>query len=148
MSQHKLFLDVDSLAEEFFADTCLFGIQASLRSYRFVWQVNEMLGFNFQIDYEKLIESKHRDRDYYFDVFSFKEGPTALYHHIYVNACDGEFLIPELQHFDSLWLMKGDALPELEQRQLLQAAIRSIPDVQVVVEVGTAKIKMKERLVF
>lgn len=147
MSQFKLVLDVNSLSEEFFEDTCLFGVQITAGIHRLVWQVNEMIGFRFQIDYDKQIKFIHRERDYYYNVYAYREDAMGLDHYIYTNAYDGEFLIPDLQYFDCLWLMKGEALPPPDERNLLQTAIRSLPDVQMITEMSTEKIKMRERLI-
>lgn len=154
MSQHRLVLDVDSLVEEFFADTCLFGLQIKNGLHRFVWQVNEMIGFDFQFDYEKQIDYKHftpenqRDSVFKFHVYSFTEHATGLGHHIYNNTFDGGFLVPDLRYFNCLWLLKGDAIPEPEVRNYLQSAIRALPEVQMISEVPTDQLKMRERLIF
>jgi hypothetical protein len=74
--------------------------------------------------------------------------PTrSLSHFVYNNQFDGEYLLPEFKHLDFLWLMKGEEAGE-EMVNETMAAIRSIPGVQLVLELSHEKIKNKEHLVF
>jgi len=62
----KLTLDIDYITDDFFADTRLLGIVVSAKNYRFCWQVNSVLGYNFRLDAELEIELKKKGRTYYF----------------------------------------------------------------------------------
>ena len=46
----KLKIDNDLMVEEFFEDTRLLGIVASIEQYRFCWYLNQILNFDFRIN--------------------------------------------------------------------------------------------------
>ena len=74
--------------------------------------------------------------------------PTgSLFHYVYNNRFDGEYLLPEFKHLDFLWLMKGDIVSEETLHQTIDS-IREINGVQLVVELTNEKIRNKEHLVF
>ena len=142
----KLKIDNELLAEEFFEDTLLLGIMASLESHQFVWQVNQSLRFDFRINNEIEIQLTKKNRNYFFSVFEFQEPHKALCYYLYKNQYDGEYLLPEFKHLDYLWLIKGD-LPLKEDELALINDIRSLPAVQLVIELNNEKIKNKQHLI-
>lgn len=142
----KMVLDVKGLTDEFFDDTHLLGIMAPIKDYQFCWHLNNSIGLDFRInDIEiKLIRKK---RDYFFTVYEYREPTGSLEHYIYCNQFDGEYLLPELKHFDFLWLMKGDEVNAETLQQTIQT-IKSINAVQLVTALSVDQIKNKENLVF
>jgi len=143
----KLSLNNYDLAEEFFEDTRLLGIMAPIPDYQFCWNLNQSLGTDFRINNGIEIQLKRKNRNYFFSVFEFCEATGSLSNYVYNNQFDGEYLLPEFRHFDFLWLMKGDHVPDDSIAQTIQS-IRSIPTVQLVTELTHEKIKNKEHLVF
>ena len=143
----KLKIDNELLAEEFFEKTLLLGVMAPLNSHQFVWQVNQSMRFDFRINDEIEIQLTKKKRQYYFSVYEFREPNMALEYYLYKNQFDGEYLLPEFKHLDYLWLIKGD-LPAKEDETRLVNDIRSIPGVQLVVELTNEKIKHKQHLIF
>jgi len=142
----KLKIDNELLAEEFFEDTLLLGIMASLESHQFVWQVNQVLRFDFRNNSDIEIQLTKKNRNYFFSVFEFQEPHKAISYYLYKNQFDGEYLLPEFKHLDYLWLIKGD-LPSKEEERALINDIRSLPAVQLVVELNNEKIKHKQHLI-
>jgi hypothetical protein len=69
-----------------------------------------------------------------------------MLHSIYENQYEGEFLVAELKHFDFLWLVRADIIPE-EDFTGLQQKLKSISGVQLVTELILEKIKNKENLI-
>lgn len=53
----KLKIDNESLFEEFFEHTQLIGIIAPIKSYQFIWNINELLGYQFKINHDLEIGS-------------------------------------------------------------------------------------------
>ena len=143
----KLSLNNHDLAEEFFEDTRLLGIMAPIRDYQFCWNLNNSLGTDFRINNGIEIQLKRKNRNYFFTVFEYCEPTGSLSNYVYNNQFDGEYLLPEFRHFDFLWLMKGDYVPDDSFHQTIQS-IRSISGVQLVTELTHEKIKNKEHLVF
>ena len=143
----KLKLDFEDLADDFFADTRLIGIVASLKDYQLCWHLNQVLRFDFRNNNEIEIQLNKKKRDYFFSVFEFREKNNSLIHYLYNNQFDGEYLLPEFKHLDFLWLLKGDPVNE-ETFHLLMQAIRTITGVQLVLELTNEKIRNKGHLIF
>lgn len=143
----KLVLDKEELTSYFFEDCRLLGIMAPIKDYQFCWHVNNILGMQFRVNNEIEIQLKKKKRDYFFSVFEFPEELTALAHYVYNNKFDGEYLLPEFRHLDFLWLLKGDESKDERITDVIEG-VRSMPSVQLVVELTHEKIKNKEHLVF
>jgi len=143
----KLSLNTQDLTDEFFEDTRLLGIMAPVKGYQFCWHLNNSTGLDFRLNNDIEIQLTKKKRNYFFGVYEYGEPTGSLSHFVYHNQFDGEFLLPEFRHLDFLWLMKGDEVSNdsLQQTILL---IRTIPSVQLVVELTNEKIKNKEHLVF
>lgn len=119
---------------------------APMKDYQLCWQLNNLLGIDFRINNEIEIQLTKKNRNYFFAVYEYAEVNTCLLHYLYNNQFDGEFLLPEFKHLDFLWLLKGDAVSE-ESFQRLMESIRTIKDVQLVLELTNEKIRNKEHLV-
>lgn len=143
----KLKLNQDELTEDFFTDTRLLGIMVSAKSYRFCWQLNNSLGYNFRLNPDLEIHIQKKGRQYFFPVYQHSVNNSFLSHYIYHNQYDGEYLLPEFRHMDFLWLIKGDLLPDQECHTLIQS-IKSMAGVQMVAELTNEQIKNKGNLVF
>jgi len=143
----KLVLDNKNLADDFFEDTRLLGIMVPIKDYQFCWHLNQLLGMDFRINNDIEIQLNKKKRDYFFAVYEFCESTGSLFHYIYNNRFDGEYLLPEFKHLDFLWLMKGDVVHEEDLQQTI-SGIKSITGVQLVVELTNEKIRNKEHLVF
>ena len=143
----KLVLDNKNLAEDFFEDTRLLGIIAPIKDYQLSWHLNNVMGMDFRINNEIEIQLSKKKRDYFFAVYEFCEQSGSLYHYIYNNRFDGEYLLPEFKHFDFLWLMKGDIVTENRLHETIDS-IKAIDGVQLVAELTNEKIRNKEHLVF
>jgi hypothetical protein len=144
---NKLVLDNKELTEDFFDDTRLLGIMAPVKDYQFCWQINHLLGMDLRVNNDFEIQLKRKNRNYFFTLFEYAEPVGSLYHYIYNNQFDGEYLLPEFRHLDYLWLMKGDKVTDEMVRERTET-IRGIGQVQLVVELATEKIKNKENLIF
>jgi len=143
----KLVLDNKNLTDDFFEDTKLLGIMAPIKDYQLCWHLNSLMGMDFRINNDIEIQLTKKKRDYFFAVYEFCEPTDSLFHYIYNNRFDGEYLLPEFKHLDFLWLMKGDIVNEQTLQQTINE-IREINGVQLVVELTNEKIRNKEHLVF
>ena len=143
----KLILDNKNLAEEFFEDTRLLGIMAPIKDYHLCWHLNGLMGMDFRINNDIEIQLNKKNRNYFFAVYEFCEPTGSLFHYVYNNRFDGEYLLPEFRHLDFLWLMKGDIVTD-EMLQQQTENIKSIIGVQLVMELTNEKIRNKEHLVF
>jgi hypothetical protein len=140
-------MDNSLMMEEFFEGTQLLGIVAPLKSYQFCWQVNQVMQIDFRINNDLEIQLDKRKRKYFFSVYEYGEPAGSLLHYLYSNQFDGEYLLPEFKNLDYLWLMKGDSISS-QALSDLQQSIRTLPAVQLVVELSTEKIKNKGHLIF
>ena len=143
----KLKLDIDLLNDDFFTEARLLGITAPVKNYQLCWQLNNSLGFNFQLNADIEIHLRKKDRNYYFNIYESPEPGSCLVHYIYHNQFDGEYLLPEFKHMDFLWLMKGDLVND-EKCEWVKQAVKSMNGVQLVAELTNEQIKNKGNMVF
>ena len=143
----KLVLDNKNLAEDFFEDTKLLGIMAPIKDYQLCWNLNNTMGMDFRINNDIEIQLTKKKRNYFFAVYEFLEPTGSLFHYVYNNRFDGEYLLPEFRHLDFLWLMKGDLVTEERVSNTINN-IKAINGVQLVVELTNEKIRNKEHLIF
>jgi len=143
----KLILDNKNLAEDFFEDTRLLGIMAPIKDYQLSWHLNNAMGMDFRINNDIEIQLSKKKRNYFFAVYEYCEQTGSLYHYIYNNRFDGEYLLPEFKHFDFLWLMKGDVVSNDRIQETINN-IKAIDGIQLVAELTNEKIRNKEHLVF
>ncbi len=142
----KLKLNIQEITNDFFEDTRLLGITASIKNYQFCWLLNN-LGYRFRLNTGIEIQLKKKQRDYFFPVYQHVVPNSFLTHYVYHNYFDGEYLLPEFKHIDFLWLMKGDCVDDEQCNQLIQS-IKNINGVQLVAELTNQNIKNKEYLIF
>ena len=143
----KLRIDNEMMLEDFFENTRLLGIIASLEQYRFCWHLNQVLNFDFRINNSIEIHLNKKMRNYFFPVYQYRQQSGTIKHYLYNNQNDGEYLLPEFKHLDFLWLMKDDVLKD-EEVNIFMSSIKTIPFVQMVVELTNEKIKNKQHLIF
>ena len=143
----KLKIDNETLAEEFFECSHLFGIVAPVKNYQFTWNINQYMGYKFRINTGLEIQLRKKERNYYFSIFEYEVPGCCLVHYLYHNQYDGEYLLPEFRHLDFLWLLKGEEISN-EELNTLQQSIRLLPSVQLVNEMTNEKIKNKQHLIF
>jgi hypothetical protein len=140
-------LDMDAITEEFFEDTRLLGITATVKNYQLCWHLNTRAGFKFRLNSDIEIHLRKRERNYYFNIYESAEPNSFLTHYLYHNHFDGEYLLTEFKHIDYLWLMKGDCVDD-EKCSWIKQALKSIGGVQLVAELTNEQIKTKGNMVF
>ena len=143
----KLKLNIEDMTGEFFEGTRLLGVVAPVKDYQFCWQLNNRLRLDFRINNDIEIQLTKRQRKYFFGVYEYQEASNALQHFLYNNQFDGEYLLPEFKHLDYLWLLKGDLVTD-ERLTHLMSSVRTVPGVQLVMELVQEKIKNKGHLIF
>lgn len=143
----KLCLDVEMLTDDFFEDTRLLGIVATIKNYQFCWHINSALSYCFRLNPEIEVQLKRKERDYYFRVYEHSVRNSFVSHYIYQNSHDGEYLLPECKHVDFLWLIKNESADANQCRELI-ASIRKLKSVQMVTELSDDKIRNKKHLIF
>ena len=145
--QVKLQLNLESMKEEFYGNAKLLGIVAPMEGYRFCWNVNRLLNFDFRINKDKEIKMIRKGREYFFPFYEYNRPPSTVKHILYSNHHDGNFLLSDLKHFDFLWLMKCEEIDQQEM-DLVMDSIRLISVLQMVVELPSEKLKNIEDLFF
>jgi hypothetical protein len=143
----KLKIDNETLAEEFFDCTRLLGVVAPRNDYQMIWAVNQYLGFSFRINHNLEIQLRKKDRNYFFSIYEYKVPSCTVTHYLYNNEYDGEYLLPEFKHLDFLWLIKDDDTSISDLSSIIHG-LKSIPGVQLVVEMTNEKIRNKQHLIF
>ena len=84
-------------------------------------------------------------RTYSFTVYEYSDPLSLDQYQLFTNKNDGEFLLPELQHLDYIWLFKG-VNGNLHNFQKIQSLLKNIPGVQMVVDIDQSRIKSKNNL--
>lgn len=143
----KLQLDTSQMTEDFYEEFRLVGVVAPIPDYRFCWQINQVLEFNFRLDNDIDIHLEKKGRKYFYPVYKNTSSARQLEHLIFKNQDDGEFLLPEFRHIDFLWMLRREYVADDELQELI-AAIRSLQVVQMAVELKREKIRNKEHLIF
>ncbi len=141
----KFKLDDDRMSDNFFEDTHILGISCSLKNYQFCWHIEKTLQIDFRTSVDLQIPMEKNRRSYSFTVYEYIHPITQKEHFLYSNKHDGEFLLPELQHLDFIWLIR-DSFFDQSEFVYLQQQIRNIQGVQLVSEVQHDKIKSKDNL--
>lgn len=141
----KLKLDDERMSDDFFEDTKILGIACPLKNYQFCWHVEKMLNIPFATSADLQIGMEKNKRSYSFTVYEFIHPQTSKEHFLYSNKHEGEFLLPELQHLDFIWLIR-DPHNDIDEFNELQQRLRKIPGVQMVTEVPHEKIKSRDNL--
>ena len=142
----KLTINNNQLANEFFEDARLIGIQCPLETHQFVWTVNRQFGYGFAYQNDGEIRLREQRREYVYARYQCAEPNMELQHLLYENKDDGKHLLPELKHIDFLWLLKGD-ISDNGFIASLMTELRKLDPVQVVIELTNEKILNKEHLV-
>ncbi len=142
----KIIIDNDELAREFLEDACVLGIQTAMEAHRFIWAINR--GFRLDLRYQPDVEIvlPKRAKNFLFPYYLYQDTISDMLHLVYVNKHDGEYLLPELKHFDFLWVLKSET-EKREQLQNIIASLRTMDQVQMVAELAGDKIKHKQNLV-
>lgn len=143
----KLRLDQDGIMDEFFEDTRLLGITASVKNYQFCMQLNRNMGYDFRLNPEIEIEMHKKGRKYFFSIYQYQEPASQLVHYLYHNHYEGEYLLPEFKHMDFLWLMKHDWVDD-EKCEWITQVVRQMPGVQLVAELTQEQIRNKGNMIF
>ncbi|MBS1747644.1 MAG: IPExxxVDY family protein [Bacteroidetes bacterium] len=142
----KLVLNTEGFEDNYFTGTRMLGIISQLKGYRFCWQVNAQLQYDFRLCADAEVQTRKKNRNYFFQVYQYYEPGIQMVHSIYENQFEGEYLVAELKHFDFLWLIKADIISE-EEFSDLQQNLKTISGVQLVTELMLEKIKNKENLI-
>lgn len=142
----KLKLDDEQMSDNFFDGTRILGIVSTLKNYHFCWHIEQVLQIDFQTSADLQIPFEKNRRSYSFTVYEFTHNQSATDHFLYTNKNDGEPLIPELQHLDFIWLLKGPFYFNDTEFQKIQNSLRAIPGVQLVTEVPQERIKSRDNL--
>lgn len=141
----KLRLDDEQMSDHFFENTRILGISSTLKNYLFCWHIERLLQIDFKTAPDLQIPMEKNRRSYSFTVYEFIQPSIAKEHFLYSNKHDGEFLLPELQHFDFIWLVR-DSFDDTDFFSKLQQRIKDIVGVQLVIEVPHEKIKSRDNL--
>lgn len=142
----KLKIDTESTYDEFFDNTRILGIVVPMEQYKFIWNINQILNFDFRVNHLLEIQLLKKDRNYFFSLYEYYQKGSNIEHLIYDNQHDGEYLLPEFRNLDFLWLLKSEII-DPEEMDFVTSGIKSIPTVQMVVEIPKEKIKNKQHLI-
>ena len=142
----KLIIDNELIAEEYFSDARLLGIQCALEPHQFIWHINRQFLYDFRYQSGSEIVVTKKNRPFRYPIFQCKEPQQELVHIIYANQYDGEYLLSELRYFDYVWLIKGE-MNDDSLTELILTELKAIEQVQLVTALSNEKIINKTQLV-
>ena len=142
----KLKLNDDEMSDNFFEGTRILGIASTLKNYQLCFHIEKNLQIDFRTSADLQIPLEKNKRSYSFTVYEFVQPAIATEHFLYSNKNDGESFLPELQHLDFIWLLKGGFYENDEEFKKLQRQLRDITGIQLVTEVSHDKIKSRDNL--
>jgi hypothetical protein len=141
----KLKLDEDSSVENFFEGTKILGIVSTLKNYTFCWHIQQEINIFFGTTFDNKIALENNKRLYSFTIYDYFDPILRDQHYLYTNKHDGECLLPELQHFDYIWLYRCiSGEPSVFYK--IQKNLKLIQGVQMVLEIEHSRIKSKNNL--
>ncbi|PZX60643.1 IPExxxVDY family protein [Hydrotalea sandarakina] len=139
-------LDISQMSHDYFDETFIMGIIAPIKNYYFVWMLNNFLDLDFALSTESNIVLHKKNRIYHFNLYKALQPELNLVHLLFHNQCDGEPLLPELKHFDFIWLMKGNGMQN-ELGVAIAEKIKPLNQVQLVTEIIPDQIKNISNLI-
>ena len=142
----KLKLDDDQISDHFFDNTRILGIASTLKNYQLCFHIEKQLNIDFRTSQDLQIPLEKNKRSYSFTVYEFQQPALATEHFLYTNKNDGEALLPELQHLDYIWLIKGGFYNSNAEFSSLLQNLKLISGIQLVTEVSHEKIKSRDNL--
>jgi hypothetical protein len=142
----KLKLNDDEMSDNFFEGTRILGIASTLKNYQLCFHIEKNLQIDFKTSADLQIPLEKNKRSYSFTVYEFVQPSIATEHFLYSNKNDGESFLPELQHLDFIWLLKGSFFENDVEFTKLQRQLRDITGIQLVTEVSHDKIKSRDNL--
>lgn len=142
----KLTIDNDLIAAEYFSDVRLLGIQCPLDPQPLIWLVNQQFGYDFRYQVNAEIKVRKNKRLFRYAIYQFEEPHLNITHFLYTNHHDGEYLLPELRHFDFMWMVKGESERD-SLVPLIITELKKLEQVQIVTELAGDKIRNKLQLV-
>ena len=142
----KLKLNDDEMSDNFFEGTRILGIASTLKNYQLCFHIEKNLQIDFRTSADLQIPLEKNKRSYSFTVYEFVQPAIATENFLYSNKNDGESFLPELQHLDFIWLLKGSFFENDEEFTKLQRQLRDITGIQLVTEVSHDKIKSRDNL--
>jgi hypothetical protein len=142
----KLKLNDDEMSDNFFEGTRILGIASTLKNYQLCFHIEKNLQIDFRTSADLQIPLEKNKRSYSFTVYEFVQPAIATEHFLYSNKNDGESFLPELQHLDFIWLLKGSFFENDNEFTKLQRQLRDITGIQLVTEVSHDKIKSRDNL--
>ncbi|HUX83747.1 MAG TPA: IPExxxVDY family protein [Chitinophagaceae bacterium] len=146
MSASLFRLNNDSVSDQFLDDSRLIGMVTPMKDYQLCWEINQALRFDFRLEPDLEIQLKKGRKTIFFNVFRYQETMKSVIHYLFNNHFRAEFLLPELKHFDCLWLVKGDYYLTGELKLLLER-VREIGSVRLVSELSLEEVKNRQNLI-
>jgi hypothetical protein len=132
---------------EYTLDFDLYGIISTIKPYKMAWELNRCLNINLinSEDYEVMHKNKSLSNYIHYSqnashslVKLFRNKPIE-------ENEERNLLLPELPHFDFIFLARGEAYADNNR---LQELLRNIPSVELVAFIPLTALKSKEHFIF
>lgn len=132
------------IKKELDLDFYLLSISTPLKDYQLVYAINKHL----QVDFKKiddLIMENNFGSELYFSLYHYKNLMGKDFY-IIGNKCKDGYLIPEMKETNFFLMLKN--FYDKEDISYYTSKLKSLKDVQIIVNIDPYKLKSKENLIF
>lgn len=125
-------------------DFLLLGIVSAENDYRFIWQINKKLGFEFEKTQSHKVKVKGTETEPEFSHYVFEHDGLYLLFRLIGNKSPDGVLIEELKNIDYLLIVQGE-MTESYIRDLI-SGLKAIEQIQGVFRIDPISLKNREKL--
>lgn len=133
-----------TLDVEYDFDFGLLAISCHAKNYKFCWEVNQHLKFNFlRLDDYTL---KEKNIEISFPIYEYADEESGITYQLIENYGSDTYLVKEYKKTDFLLLVKGNYTKK--DIKDLKEKLSTLKNVLMVIELDPNNIKSKENLIF
>lgn len=132
------------IKKELDLDFYLLAISTPLKDYQLVYAINN----NLEVDFKKiddLVIELSGDIEHYFSLYHFRNFMNKDFY-IIGNKCKEGYLIPELKESNFFLMLRN--FHDLEDLKYYSTKLKSLNDIQLIININPLKLKSKENLIF
>ncbi len=124
---------------------CLLGISSFEKDYRLIWNINNLLNFQFYRTSNHQVFNRKSETEQGFSSFSYKDEDRFLQYTFIANKSEEVYLIEELRNIDYFLIIRGETGDNL--LTCLKNDLSGIENVQAVFVIDPSNLKNRARLI-
>lgn len=120
-----------------------YGLSCHVRDYRMAWMINRKL--DLDLGYDEHLEALYKGNTSLHSLFTTSLDEERIHLSLIRNSSEKGYFIPEMPQMDFILKIEG---AEQTEREEVISAIRSLPQVLMVLELQPEKLKSGMNLIF